>query len=666
MTEVRVLDPAWIPLSDGTRLCARVWLPLDAEANPVPAVLEYLPYRKDDVTAQDDALHHPYFAGHGYAGVRVDIRGSGDSDGVLLDEYSQQEHDDALEVIAWIAAQPWCTGAVGMMGISWGGFNSLQVAARRPPELKAIISACSTDDRYDNDVHYYGGSPLGYYLLPWASVMLAFNARPPDPAIVGDRWRELWQQRLHGNVDLIQTWLAHQRRDGYWRHGSICEDYGAIECPTFLVGGWADAYVDAIFRMLERLSCPRKALVGPWGHQWPELGRPGPRIGFLQEAVRWWDRWLKGIDNGVSEEPMLRAWMQDAVAPSVDREERPGRWIGEASWPPEKPETRTYALDAAALVTEPGPEGELAHSSPQTVGVDAGAWCPYGNPSDLPPDQRRDDARSLTFDSEPLAEPLELLGQPEVRLCVSADRPRAFVMARLCYVAPDGASTLITRGALNLCHRAGHAEPAELVPGEPIDVTVSLKSVAYSLPAGHRLRVALSTSYWPWLWPSPVPVTIRVATGGASTLRLPVREPRPEDAELPPLGLPETAPPLPVTVLRPRAPQLTITEEVATGAVTYRMSRDFSAAFRLPSGLEYHDHDPCTFTITGDDPLSARVVCERRIVVQRGDWSTTVEVHAEMTADADDYHVSSTIRAYEGDTQVHDRTYSATIPRDHT
>jgi hypothetical protein len=300
------------------------------------------------------------------------------------------------------------------------------------------------------------------------------------------------------------------------------------------------------------------------------------------------------------------------------------------------------------------------------VGIDAGAWCPYGNPSDLPPDQRRDDARSLTFDTEPLAEPLELLGRPELRLRVSADRPRAFVMARLCDVAPDGASTLITRGALNLCHRAGHDEAAELVPGELIDVTVSLKSVAYSVPAGHRLRVALSTSYWPWLWPSPEPVTIRVATGGAGTLRLPVREPRPEDGELPPLGPPETAPPLPVTVLRPRAPQLTVTEEVATGAVTYRMSRDFSAAFRLPSGLEYHDHDPCTFTITGDDPLSARVVCERRIVVQRGDWSTTVEVHAEMTADADDYRVSSTIHAFEGDTEVHSKTYSATIPRDHT
>ena len=203
--QIRVIDPQWIPLSDGTRLCARVWLPESASWRPVPAILEYLPYRRGDVTALEDSLIHPYFAAGGYAGVRVDIRGSGDSDGILTDEYSEQEHRDALEVIGWLAEQPWCTGAVGMMGISWSGFNSLQVAALRPPALRAIITACSTDDRYDNDVHYLGGVPLGYYLLPWASAMMAFNVRPPDPAIVGDRWRELWHQRLDGNVDLCRA-----------------------------------------------------------------------------------------------------------------------------------------------------------------------------------------------------------------------------------------------------------------------------------------------------------------------------------------------------------------------------------------------------------------------------------------------------------------------------
>ena len=260
---VRVIEHTWVPLADGVRLSARIWLPDDAEARPVPAILEYLPYRKGDVTSTDDAVRHPWFAGHGYAAVRVDIRGSGDSEGVLLDEYHPQEQLDCLEVLRWLAAQPWCTGAVGMMGISWGGFNSLQVAAHRPPELKAIITCCSTDDRYADDVHYIGGLPRAFYLLPWASVMLTYNARPPDPEVVGeDRWRERWLERLDGSPFPAETWLEHQRRDAYWQQGSVCEDYGAIDCAVYAVGGWNDGYTSAILRLLDGLSCPRTALIG--------------------------------------------------------------------------------------------------------------------------------------------------------------------------------------------------------------------------------------------------------------------------------------------------------------------------------------------------------------------------------------------------------------------
>ena len=665
--EVRVIDPAWIPLADGTRLCARIWLPADAdEAHPVPAVLEYLPYRKDDVNAADDAMHHPYFAGHGYAGVRVDIRGSGDSGGVLTDEYSLQEQDDAMEVLAWIGAQPWCTGKVGMMGISWGGFNSLQVAARRPPELAAIITACSTDDRYDNDVHYLGGVPLGYYLLPWASVMLAFNARPPDPAIVGDAWREMWHERLDGNVDLIETWLEHQRRDDYWRHGSVGEDYAAIEVPVLAVSGWADAYVDAVFRLLEHLDGPRKGLVGPWGHMWPEVGRPGPQIGFLQECVRWWDEHLKGEPTGIMQEPMLRAWMQEAVEPRVDYDERPGRWVAEPSWPrTDGPGPMVLALDAAGLRDRSPYDIDLHHSSPQTVGLDAGAWCAYGNPVDLPGDQRRDDARSLSLDSWPVTTTFELLGQPVVDLRVAVDRPRAFVVARLCDVAPDGASTVITRGVLNLNHRDGHEDAVDLEPGVPFDVRIEMKSVAYAVPAGHRLRLALSTSYWPWLWPSPEPVTLTVHTGGASALRLPLRAPTALDATLAPFGPPEVAPRLAVEILEKATPMHVVTHDGVAGTTTFRMSRRFAGARRFPSGIEYHDDDPITFTLVDDDPLSARVECRRRIEIRRGeDWVTRIEVSAVMTCDATDYHVATECLAYEGDDLVHTRTASTSIPRD--
>ena len=312
----------FVPLADGTRLYARIWRPETAEA--VPAVLEYLPYRLSDGTAPRDAMTYPYFAGHGIAGVRVDMRGSGNSDGLLLDEYLVQEQDDALEVIAWIAAQPWCSGAIGMMGISWGGFNALQVAARRPPALRAIISLCSTDDRYADDVHHMGGALLTDNLR-WASTMLAYQTRPPDPAVVGDRWLDMWRQRLEAEPLLLRTWLEHQARDEYWRHGSVCEDPGAITAACYLIGGWADAYSNAVPRMLQRLTCPRRGLIGPWAHKYPHFATPAPAYGFLQDALRWWDFWLRGrTGNGAMDGPMLRWWQEDFVRPATDYPEAAG------------------------------------------------------------------------------------------------------------------------------------------------------------------------------------------------------------------------------------------------------------------------------------------------------------------------------------------------------
>jgi len=278
---VRRIEHCWVPLPDGCRLAARIWLPADAETSPVPAILEYIPYRKRDLTrARDEPMHH-WFAGHGYAAVRVDVRGSGDSDGVLLDEYLEQEILDGADAIRWIASQPWCTGGVGMIGKSWGGFSALQIAARRPPALKAIITVCASDDRYTDDAHYMGGCLLNENLT-WDSVLLTFAALPPDPALVGERWREVWADRLERAVFFPELWLRHPHRDDYWRHGSVGEDPGRIGCPVYAVGGWADGYTNAIPRLLASLRAPRKGLVGPWGHEYPHDGAPGPAIGFQQ------------------------------------------------------------------------------------------------------------------------------------------------------------------------------------------------------------------------------------------------------------------------------------------------------------------------------------------------------------------------------------------------
>src|SRR5687768_9176277 len=426
--KVTEIENVFIPLSDGVRLAARIWLLADAESHPVPAILEYLPYRKRDRTLERDGLTHPYFAGHGYAAVRVDMRGSGDADGVLKGEYLKQEQDDALEVLSWIAAQPWCTGAVGIIGKSWGGFNGLQIAARRPPELKAVISLCSTDDRYADDVHYMGGCLLASEMLAWASTMFAYNARPPDPRFVGDHWRDLWLERLEQSPPFIEAWLRHQRRDAFWQHGSVCENYSDITCPVYAVGGWADGYSNAIFRLLAGLPGPRKGLIGPWAHEYPEVALPGPTIGFNQECLRWWDYWLKGIDTGIMAEPMLRVWLQDSVPPQTHYDLRPGRWVVEREWPAPSLTPQTYWLHPEGLADQaPGAEISLAFEGAQSHGLDAGVWCPYGRPGDLPAGQQREDGLSLTFTSPPLLTSMEILGFPKVTLTLSSNRPQALL-----------------------------------------------------------------------------------------------------------------------------------------------------------------------------------------------------------------------------------------------
>jgi uncharacterized protein len=661
---IREVENFWIPMSDGARLAARLWLPLDAEESPVPAILEYIPYRKNDGTAARDALRLPYFAGHGYATIRVDMRGSGESDGILYDEYLPQEQDDALEVLRWIATQSWCSGPVGIIGKSWGGFNGLQIAARRPPELKAVITVYSTDDRYADDVHYMGGCLLASEMLPWASTMFAWNARPPDPRWVGERWREMWLERLEKTPPFVEAWLSHQRRDDFWKHGSVCERYADITCPVYAIGGWADAYTNAVPRLLEGLPGPRKGLIGPWGHEFPDEARPGPTIGYLQECLRWWDYWLKGIDTGIMDEPMFRVWLQDSVHPRADYDERPGRWIAEPGWPSSHIEPYEYHLNANSLAETAAEEVELDYVGNQTAGSDAGVWCAYGVPGDLPPDQRAEDGLSLTFTSAPLAEAMEILGFPEVELAVAVDKPNALLAVRLCDVAPSGASTLVSRGLLNLTHRESNEQPTPLRPGERYSVKVRLNVIAHSLPAGHRWRVAVSPTYWPHAWPSPETVTLRLFTGGSSRLILPLRPGRPDDAELAPFAESENARPLPLEIVRPGSRSRTVSRDVVKGLVEIRDHFDRGHRRFVDNGLEYDSLSTDSFAIVEDDPLSARQRCEWAIKIRRGDWETRVETVSNMWADAENFYVNNNLNAYEGETQLFTKSWTFTVARD--
>jgi len=310
--KVREIENLWIPLADGTRLAARAWLPASTDQEPVPAIIEYIPYGKRDGTRDRDEPMHHWLAGHGYAALRIDLRGSGESDGLLLDEYLPRELADGVEAIAWIAAQPWCDGKVGMIGKSWGGFNALQIAALRPPALRTVVSVCSTDDRYSDDAHYMGGCLLNDNLW-WGAVFFQLCALPPDPALVGERWRDMWRERLESCTPHPARWMRHPLRDAYWRHGSVCERYEDIACPVYAVGGWADGYSDAIPRLVSRLATPCRAVIGPWGHQYPHEGVPGPAIGFLQDVRRWCDQWLRGVETGIATEPAYRVWMPESV-----------------------------------------------------------------------------------------------------------------------------------------------------------------------------------------------------------------------------------------------------------------------------------------------------------------------------------------------------------------
>ncbi|MGX1565225.1 CocE/NonD family hydrolase [Streptomyces sp. NPDC055506] len=654
-----VREDVWIPTRDGTtRLHARIWRPADAESDPVPALLEYLPYRKSDWTAPRDAQRHPWYAGHGYASVRVDVRGHGDSEGRPGDEYDAQELADGVDVVNWLAAQPWCTGKVGMFGISWGGFNSLQIAALAPEPLKAVVTVCSTDDRYDNDVHYTGGAVLGIDMLAWAGTMLAFTARPPDPSNVGaDRWLPMWRERLDSLEPFLHTWLEHQQRDDYWRHGSVCEDYTAIDAAVLAVGGWNDPYRDTVLRLVEHLPGERvRGIIGPWSHQYPDRGLPpGPAIGFLQETLRWWDQHLKDTDTGVMAEPLLRAWLNDPVPPSPRHEEMPGRWVSDAEWP-----SPDVTWD-----TRPLGEGRdpVLVRSPQHTGLDAGRFFPFGNAADLPPDQREEDGRSVCFDSAPLDRRVEILGRPRVRLRLDSDTPRAHVIARVCDVAPDGSSTLVTRGVLNLLSRKGREHAVEWTPGTYEDVEFELNGIGYAFPPGHRVRVAVSDTYWPWVWPHGERGALYVVPAGSAVL-LPVREGADEVAVR--FEEPEQAVPMPVTYDTPPdpRPERLVTHDVAKGEWTLEVDPGYGGSRTYPDGLRYEESARETYTIRTDDPLSARAVSEWRIRLRRGDdWDAEIMARTELRATAAEFIMDSRIEARGNGETVAERAWHRTTPR---
>jgi putative CocE/NonD family hydrolase len=658
------LENVWIPLSNGYRLGMRLWLPKSAYQKPVPVVLEYLPYRKRDLTRSRDDQWGYSFTPYGFAYARVDIRGSGSSDGVLLGEYLQSEQDDAVEVIAWLAQQPWCNGAVGMRGISWGGFNTLQVAAREPPALKGIVTQCATDNRYTGDCHYMGGALL-FDGLEWAAELKIVMTTPPDPAIVGDRWKTMWMERLKPTPPVMTQWLSHQTYDAFWQHGSVAMDYSSIKCPMYAVDGQLDSYRDFLPRVLENINVPRKGVFGPWTHHYPQNGNPGPGLDWVIEEVRWWTQWLKGIDTGIMDDPMLWSYMETQTASEVWPKDVPGRWVADKALPSLRITPKKLFLNAHGLGDARAPARRLPCRSQETVGLTLREWYPDYLPADLPPDQTPDDVRSVLFDSAPLDDDLEILGNPSVMVRLESDQPIAHLAVRINEVLPNGKSWCVSYGILNLTHRNSDEHPEPLVPGTEYNINLECKLAAHRFKKGSRIRVAVTESLWPLVWPSPRTVTLTIITG-ESYMLLPVR---PRELENPAIPIPvihDAVEKTAMAMFGSGAARIVQTGPDADGRVSVVKYIPQANGPREIAGVGTVVSGGSTWTrsIREGDPNSSAWNVEWTQEFKRGDWNPKIKATVALTSTAEEFRVRESIAAWEGSTLVFERAWDTAIKRD--
>jgi predicted acyl esterase len=496
--------------------------------------------------------------------------------------------------------------------------------------------------------------------------MFAYNACPPDPLLVGKQWKKMWFERLEGSGLWLKKWLDHQHRDEYWKHGSVCEDFSAIKCPVMAVSGWADGYTNAVFRLLSGLKVPRKGLIGPWSHKYPHFGVPGPAIGFLQESLLWWDQWLKSKETGIMAEPMLRVWMQDSVPPSPIYKQRPGRWVAEQEWPSTNVRLNTYHLHCGNLLLEQAPEESetLTIQSPLSVGLFAGKWCSYAAPPDLPEDQREEDGGALIFETPPLKHSLEIMGAPVFNLKFSVNEPIAMVAVRLSDVAKDDKATRVTYGLLNLCHRESHENPKILKKGEIYKVQVPLNHIAQNFPAGNRLRISISTSYWPLAWAPPKPVRLTVYTG-SSNLKLPVRKPSQSDQELRPFMKPEGAPPIKTTQLEPVNHKWRVIRDLAKEESTMEVIIDDGTIRYDEINWEVMNKAKEWYTFQVDDFSSVRGETWRARRFKRDEWSVETITRTVLTSTETHFKIHAELDAWENDERIFSRNWQYEVPRDH-
>jgi uncharacterized protein len=656
------LSEAWIPMPDGVRLAADLYLPSGGAAGErFPVLLEYLPYRKTEARARNWALYS-YFVRRGYVVARVDIRGTGDSEGRLIAyEYTDQEQEDGEAVIDWLSKQAWSTGKVGMFGISWGGFNSIHMAMRNPPALGAIIAVDATDDLYQDDVHFMDGV---LHLDSWEMSQDLDNARPGAPDYVID---EAYFRDRFDTQPWMMTYKRQQRDGPFWDRTALKARYDSIRVPTFVIGGWYDGYRDSVPRMLEHLKAPIKAIVGPWAHSLPHDGYPKPQMEWRHEAVRWFDHWLKGRDTGIMDEPRFAVFVRRWHPPGPVLEEVPGEWRWEDGWPIARIRERTL---------RPQPDHGLAETVPEervhrlryvpSAGVEAGGPVMWWG--DAAHDQRPTDAFCLVYDTPPLDDDLEILGLPRALLKVSADAPRADWIARLSDVAPDGAVTQVAGAAFNGTHRESAREPKAIEPDRPFPLEIEMHFTSWVFPRGHRIRLAVGNAQWPMLWPTPYPMTTALYLGGAdgSRVLLPVvpRSDRPRPHFLPPADDPAfpgyasldegTTSGYGEVSSVDRNPQTGAAKVVATN----------TGGRRFPWGTQRY-RETIVHETQDDHPEATSMRGDHRTVVElEGGRTLAWEAELLFRSDRESFYYTYTRRLIENGGLVRQKTWTDTIPRD--
>jgi len=656
------LEQLWIPMPDGVRLAADLYLPTGAEPGArFPVLLEYLPYRKTEARGRNWPLYS-YFVERGYVVARVDIRGTGNSEGRLIPyEYSDIELDDGEIVIDWLSKQDFSTGKVGMWGISWGGFNAIQMTLRNPPALKAIIAVDATEDLYQEDVHYIDGI---IHVDSWMMSQDLDNARPgaPDYVIDDDNFRN----RFDTEPSML-TYLRHQRDGAFWDRASARDKHDRIRIPSFHIGGWYDGYRDSIPRMLEHVEAPVKAMIGPWIHTFPHDAYPEPGMEWRHEAVRWWDHWLKGVDTGIMDEPRFAVYVREWHPPGPHLPFAPGYWRWEDGWPIERVEQQAWYPQPNHTLMESAADPAVHRlRNVPSIGVEGGGpvmW--WGDPAH---DQRPTDAFALVYDSDPLESDLEILGLPLAKLVVSADAPRANWIVRISDVAPDGTVTQVAGAAFNGTHRHSARNPEDLVPGEEFELDIELHFTSWVFPADHRIRVAVGNAMWPMLWPSPLPLTATLRHGGenGSRVLLPVVPPgeRPGPDFLPPADSP-TIPgyeSVDVGTSSGYGEVSSVDRNPQTGEVTVTATN--SGAYRYPWGAETY-RETIEHRTSDGHPEATSVKGTHVMQVDLADRVLTWEAELDFSSDAENFYYRYFRRLSRDGELVREKHWNETIPRDY-